>query len=70
MKTLNGIVKFRDIGIGCWEFETTDGAHYEIVGGDAELYQDGKQATISGKVREDVMSTANIGPIFEIDSVA
>ena len=69
MTILDGTVKFKDIGMGCWEFEATDGTYYEIVGGDDELYQDGKQARIHGKVRKDLMSAGNIGPIFEVHSV-
>jgi hypothetical protein len=68
MKTLEGIVNFKDIGMGCWGFAAKDGAHYEIIGGDDTLYQDGKHAKITGRVRKDLMSAGNIGPIFEVDS--
>jgi hypothetical protein len=68
MKILKGIVKFKDIGMGCWEFLSNDGQKYEIIGGDDSLYKDGKKATIKGKIRKDLMSSGNIGPIFEVKS--
>lgn len=69
MTTLRGIVRFKDIGMGCWEFAAQDGKHYEIVGGEDILYQDGRKAEITGQVRNDLMSAGNIGPIFEVQSV-
>ena len=68
MKTLKGIVKFRDIGMGCWGFLSDDGQQYEIIGGDDSLYKDGKKAVIKGKIRKDLMSAGNMGPIFEVMS--
>jgi hypothetical protein len=68
MKTLKGIIKFRNIGMGCWEFAANDGQKYEIIGGDDSLYKDGQKALIKGKRRDDLMSSGNIGPIFEVHS--
>ncbi len=67
MKILKGIMKFRDIGMGAWEFVTNDGEKYELIGGDDSLYEDGKRALLKGKIRKDLMSSGNIGPIFEVD---
>jgi len=68
MNILKGIVKFRDLGTGCWEFISKDGRKYELIGGDDSLYKDGLKAVIKGRVRDDLMSSGNIGPIFEVDS--
>ena len=68
MKILKGIVKFRNIGMGCWEFASNDGEKYEIIGGDDSLYKDGQRVMIKGKRRDDLMSSGNIGPIFEVMS--
>jgi hypothetical protein len=68
MKILKGIVKFRDIGVGCWEFISKNGQKYELIGGDDSLYKDGLKAVIKGKIRKDLMSSGNIGPIFEVES--
>jgi hypothetical protein len=66
MKTLRGMVKFRNIGMGGWGFETKDGDTYELIGGDESLLTDGKKAVIRGKIRDDLMSSGNFGPIFEV----
>ena len=66
MKTLKGMVKFRNIGMGSWGFETKDGDTYELIGGDESLLKDGKKAVIRGKIRDDLMSSGNFGPIFEV----
>ncbi len=68
MKTLKGIVKFRDLGIGSWEFLSNDGQKFELIGGEDSLYKDGKKAVIKGKIRKDLMSAGNMGPIFEVAS--
>jgi hypothetical protein len=68
MIDLQGIVKFRDIGMGCWEFLTKDGRQYELIGGEDALYKDGKSARVKGRIRDDLMSAGNIGPIFEVIS--
>ena len=66
MKILKGMVKFRDIGMGGWGFEAKDGDTYELIGGDDSLLKDGKKAVIKGKIRDDLMSSGNFGPIFEV----
>jgi hypothetical protein len=66
MKTLKGIVKFVDIGMGGWGFETKKGEKYELIGGDDSLLKNGKKAVIKGKIRNDLMSSGNFGPIFEV----
>ncbi|PIE32588.1 hypothetical protein CSA56_14880 [candidate division KSB3 bacterium] len=69
MKRLQGVITFKDIGRGTWEFLSKDGQRYEIVGGDESLYQDGQQVTIRGNILKDAMSAGNIGPIFEVQSI-
>ncbi len=68
MKILKGIMKFRDIGFGSWEFVTNEGKKYELIGDDESLFKDGKKAILKGKIRDDLMSAGNMGPIFEVDS--
>ena len=68
MNILEGVVKFRDIGMGCWEFLASDGESFELIGGDDSLYKDGQRVKVRGKIRADLMSAGNIGPILEVDS--
>ncbi len=69
MKVLKGIMKFKDIGMGCWTLLTNNDEQFEIIGGDDSLYKEGKKAVLKGKIRDDLMSTGNIGPIFEVSSI-
>jgi len=66
MKTLQGIVKFVDIGMGSWGLETKKGEKFELIGGDDALLKEGKKAIVKGKIRKDLMSSGNFGPIFEV----
>jgi hypothetical protein len=66
MKTLKGIVKFIDLGMGGWGFETPEGNRFELIGGSDALLKPGKKAILKGKIRNDLMSSGNFGPIFEV----
>ncbi len=65
MDILQGIVKFQELGMGAWTLLTHDGASYELIGRD-DLFRDGQPATVHGKIRKDLMSAGNMGPIFEV----
>jgi hypothetical protein len=67
-KVVKGIVKFHDIGMGCWGLIAKDGEQFELIGGDDSLYKDGKKVKLKGRIRDDLMSTGNIGPILEVIS--
>ena len=66
--TLRGTLKFHQLGTRFWELITDSGDHYELIGGDPGLYQDGARVVVTGQIREDLMSVGNIGPIFEVDT--
>ncbi|MCJ8283425.1 MAG: hypothetical protein MJK14_27480 [Rivularia sp. ALOHA_DT_140] len=66
---VKGTVERRDIGMGAWAFVSEDGKTYEIMrGADKNLLQSGQKAEVTGDVREDVMTTAMIGPVLEVKS--
>ncbi|MGB3650071.1 MAG: hypothetical protein WBA41_02535 [Rivularia sp. (in: cyanobacteria)] len=66
---VKGTVERRDIGMGAWALVGEDGKTYEIMrGADKSLLQAGKKAEVTGDVREDVMTTAMIGPVLEVKS--
>jgi len=67
--TFRGILKFHQLGTRFWEFITDDGNHYELIGGNPSLYRDGARAVVTGRIREDLMSAGNIGPILEVDTL-
>jgi hypothetical protein len=67
--TFTGKIERRDIGMGAWAFVTDEGTTYEIPrSADKKLLQAGQKAKISGQVREDVMTSAMIGPVLEVKS--
>ncbi|MBW4615688.1 MAG: hypothetical protein KME21_20905 [Desmonostoc vinosum HA7617-LM4] len=67
--TVTGKIERRDLGMGAWALVTDDGVTYEILkGADKNLLKAGQKAKIKGQVREDIMTTAMIGPVLEVKS--
>ncbi|WP_413173700.1 hypothetical protein [Anabaena azotica] len=67
--TVTGKIERRNIGLGAWAFVTDEGITYEILKStDKNLLKSGQTAKITGKVREDVMTTAMIGSVLEVHS--
>ncbi len=66
---IQGKIERRDIGMGAWAIISEDGTTYEILrGADKQLLQAGQTVNITGTIRKDVMTTAMIGPILEVES--
>jgi hypothetical protein len=66
--TIEGIVEQSAMGAGTWAF-VTDDATYELHSASPEeLLQPGMRAKVTGRIRDDVMSFAMIGPILEVNS--
>ncbi|AFZ59885.1 hypothetical protein H6G54_03110 [Anabaena cylindrica FACHB-243] len=67
--TVTGKIERRNIGLGAWAFVTDEGITYEIPKStDKNLLKSGQTAKITGNVREDVMTTAMIGSVLEVNS--
>ncbi|MEA5550508.1 hypothetical protein VB713_05865 [Anabaena cylindrica UHCC 0172] len=67
--TVTGKIERRNIGLGAWAFVTDEGVTYEIPKStDKNLLKSGQTAKITGKVREDIMTTAMIGSVLEVHS--
>jgi hypothetical protein len=67
--TITGTIERRNIGMGAWAFVTDEGVTYEILkGADKSLLKSGQKAKVTGKVQEDVMTIAMIGPVLEVKS--
>ncbi|MDH6085872.1 hypothetical protein [Umezakia ovalisporum] len=67
--TVTGTIQRRDIGTSAWALVTDDGNTYEILrGADKNLLKSGQTAKVTGRVREDIMTMAMIGPILEVQS--
>jgi hypothetical protein len=69
MITITGKIERRNIGLGAWAFVTDDGNTYEVPkSADKNLLKSGQTATITGQVRDDIMTTAMIGPVLQVES--
>ncbi|MGD1902847.1 MAG: hypothetical protein ACFB9N_11480 [Geitlerinemataceae cyanobacterium] len=67
-KTLTGKIEYVSMGTGAWAL-VSDGVTYEIYNGEpSAIQQEGATVQVVGKIRDDVMSLAAIGPILEVVS--
>ncbi len=65
---ITGTIDKQGFGFGTWALITEDGTTYELKDPVPELRQSGIQVKIEGKIREDIMTMAMIGPVLEIES--
>ncbi|MEB3356231.1 MAG: hypothetical protein VKK04_05860 [Synechococcales bacterium] len=66
--TVEGTVQHVAMGTGAWALNSSSGRYEIYQGKPAEAMQDGLRVRARGKVRDDVMTLAMIGPVFEIES--
>ncbi|MBH8551533.1 hypothetical protein I8751_03895 [Nostocaceae cyanobacterium CENA357] len=67
--TITGTIERRELGMGTWALVSDEGVTYEILkGADKNLLKAGQKAKVKGQVREDIMTTAMIGPVLEVKS--
>ena len=65
---ITGTIDKQGFGFGTWALIAEDGKTYELKEPDPKLQQSGIQVKIEGKIREDIMTIAMIGPVLEIES--
>ncbi|MBD2464781.1 hypothetical protein H6G89_27650 [Oscillatoria sp. FACHB-1407] len=66
--TVEGKVQRSDLGAGTWALVSTTGETYELhQGAPKDLLKDGLKVKVEGKVRDDVMTMAMIGPVLEVE---
>ncbi len=68
MITVTGKIEKREVGIGAWALVTDEGTTYELRNPPDALCQPEKRVTVTGIIRNDVMSLAMIGDILEVES--
>jgi hypothetical protein len=66
--TLSGVVEIMGIEGGCRALRASGNKVYELKGGDANVLKAGAQVTVHGRIREDIMTTCQIGPVLEVIS--
>lgn len=63
---MTGIIEISAVEGGCKALRADSGKVYEITGGDPAVLTEGTRVTVRGKVRTDLMSICQIGPILEV----
>jgi hypothetical protein len=66
--TFTGTIEKKGFGFGTWALVTDAGETYELKDPPKELQQSSIKVEIQGRIREDVMTIAMIGPVLEIES--
>jgi hypothetical protein len=66
--TITGTIEKKGFGFGTWALVAEDGKTYELKDAPKELQQEDIKVEIQGKIREDIMTIAMIGPVLEIES--
>ena len=65
--TVDGTVQKSQMGVGTWTLLA--GRAYEIYKAQPkEMLEEGKRVRVTGRIRNDVMTIAMIGPVLEVDS--
>jgi len=68
MITVTGTIEKREVGIGAWALVTDEGTTYELKNPPEALCQPQKRVTVTGTIRNDVMTLAMIGEVLEVES--
>lgn len=66
--TVKGKVEHKLLGLGVWALVAENGTTYELKNPPSELQKDNTKVQVTGKVRDDVMTIAMIGPVLEVTS--
>ena len=65
---VKGKMEMKGFGFGVWALVTDGGTTYELKDYPAELEKEGVEVEVEGKIRDDVMTTAMIGKVLEVES--
>jgi hypothetical protein len=66
--SVTGTIVYQQLGAGTWSIVTDNQQTYELKDPPSDLRQSGLKVTIEGKIRDDVMTLAMIGPVLEVIS--
>jgi len=62
----SGQVEFLDVEGGVWVLTTASGQHYQLFRAPRELLQEGLEVTITGQIRKDMLTAAQVGEVLEV----
>ncbi|HET6212253.1 MAG TPA: hypothetical protein VFE14_05205 [Micromonosporaceae bacterium] len=63
--TMTGEVELMPIEGGCLVLRVA-GRVYELMGGDRNMLRDGAMVSVRGRIRTDVVTTCQVGPVLEV----
>ncbi|MEN9205922.1 MAG: hypothetical protein Q6J68_03010 [Thermostichales cyanobacterium SZTDM-1c_bins_54] len=63
-----GTVEFLDLEGGVWVLTTPTGQRYQLFRAPRELLKEGLSVTITGQLRQDMLTTAQVGQVLEVSS--
>jgi hypothetical protein len=66
--SVTGAIERKGFGFGTWALVTDSGETYELKEPPVELCQNRAKVKVEGRVRDDVMTIAMIGPVLEVIS--
>ncbi len=66
--TVTGKITKIGFGFGVWALVTPEGKTYQLKDSPESLRQEIDRVTIEGNIRQDIMTSAMIGPVLEIKS--
>lgn len=66
--TLTGTVEHIEIEGGCTVLRVEAGKAYELMGGDPNVLKVGTRVTVKGKVRTDMVTICQVGPVLQVIS--
>jgi hypothetical protein len=65
--TVKGTIERKGFGTGTWAL-VSDDQTYELKEAPTELQKAGVKASVTGQIRDDVMTLAMIGPVLQVES--
>lgn len=64
--TVKGVIDRKGFGTGTWVIDSEQGETYELHNPPSELQKKGLKVKVEGKIRDDIMTLAMIGPVLEV----
>lgn len=65
---ITGKIDKKGFGMGTWALVSDSGEVYELKNAPADLKKKGLAVTVTGTIRNDLMTVAMIGPVLEVES--
>lgn len=63
-----GQIEFLDIEGGVWVLTTSEGTHYSLFRAPKDLLQEGMEVVITGQIKPDMVTAAQVGEVLEVSS--